>query len=132
MKTKTIPVIAALSATLSLGAVMAAPVMLAPRAAQAQQQKQGNLGQVISGLINVNVQNVAVNIGDITVTDVVDVENVLNNNQITALNNVLNNNGVANGNAVILTALLRDVDLITENQVVVGVLNGQFLVLDLE
>lgn len=93
--------------------------------------RQGTVGTVLSGLINVNVQNVAINIGDITITDVVDVENVLNNNDIRILNNVLNNNRIANANSVILTALLRDVNLLTKSQVVVGVLNGQFLVLNL-
>jgi len=92
--------------------------------AQAQSRQRTNVGQLVSGLINVNVGAVAVNIGDITVADLVDVENVLNNNNIEALNNVLNNSPIASNNSDILTNLLRDANILTDTQVVVGVLSG--------
>ena len=92
--------------------------------AQAQSQQRTNVGQVVSGLINVNVGAVAVNIGDITLEDLVDVSDVLNDNEVRILNNVLNNSPIASNNSQILTNLLRNADIITENQVVVGVLSG--------
>ena len=67
----------------------------------------GNLVNVQVGSINVNA------------VDVIDVSNVLNNNTvtITALNDILNNLTIDN----VLNNLLRDADIITGNQVVVGV-----------
>jgi hypothetical protein len=68
-----------------------------------------------AGLVNVQVGNVNVNL-----VDVVDVSNVLNNNTVTivALNDILNNLSIDN----VLNNLLRDANVITGNQVVVGVL----------
>ncbi len=97
--------------------------------AQAQSQQRTNVGQLVSGLINVNVGAVAVNVGDITLEDLVDVNNVLNNNNIEALNNVLNNNQIASNNSNLLNDLLRDANIITDNQVVVGVLSGGLFVI---
>ncbi len=67
----------------------------------------GNLVNVQVGSINVNA------------VDVIDVSNVLNNNTVTvvALNNILNNLTIDN----VLNNLLRDANIITGNQVVVGV-----------
>lgn len=90
------------------------------------------VGTLLSGLINVNVSDIEVNIGDITVADLVDVENVLNNNQIDILNNAINNNQIASNNQDFLNNLLRDADILTDNQVVVGVLSGgQFVIQNL-
>ncbi len=114
----------AIGATVAFGAVVATPTE-----AGAQSQQRTNVGQLVSGLINVNVGAVAVNIGDVTVSDVVDVQDVLNNNQIDILTNVLNNSPIASNNSDILTNLLRNADLITDNQIVVGVLGGTFFVL---
>ncbi len=97
--------------------------------AQAQSQQRTNVGQLVSGLINVNVGAVAVNIGDITLEDLVDVEDVLNNNNVEILNNVLNNSPILSNNSEILTNLLRDANLITDNEIVVGVLSGGFFVI---
>lgn len=82
-----------------------------------------SVGNLLSGLINVNVSDVEVDVdtGDITV---VNVEDSLNNNKVRVLNNVLNNNEVASRNQDVLNNLLRDADIITDNQVVVGVLSG--------
>ncbi|MDP9356122.1 MAG: hypothetical protein M3R02_12725 [Chloroflexota bacterium] len=109
----------ALVATFVLGAVAVTP-------SDASAQQNANVGQLVSGLINVAVGNVQVNVGDITVQDVIDVENVLNDNEIRILNNVLNNNQVLsnNENIDILTNALRNANILTQNQVVVGVLSG--------
>jgi flagellar basal body-associated protein FliL len=93
-------------------------------AAQAQSNQRTNVGQAVRGLINVNVGAVTVNVGDITLNDLVDVGDVLSNNNVRALNNVLNNSPIASNNSEILTNLLRRANLITDNQVVVGVLSG--------
>ena len=74
-----------------------------------------NAPDVIAAAGNlVNVQ-----IGDITVNavDVVDVTNVLNNNDVRVLNNILNDLTIDD----VLNNLLRDADIIKNNQVVVGV-----------
>ncbi len=110
-----------LFATFALAALMLFAVGTSD--GQAQSQQRTNVGQLVSGLINVNVGAVAVNVGDITLEDLVDVQDVLNNN-IEALNNVLNNSPVASNNSEILTNLLRDADILTDTQVVVGVLSG--------
>src|ERR671921_623080 len=77
--------------------------------AQAQSSQPLNVGQLVAGLINVNVGAVAVNIGDITVADLVDVGDVLSDNRdIRILNNILNNSPILSYNSEILTNLLRD------------------------
>lgn len=87
---------------------------------------QPNVGQLLSGLINVNVSNV-----DVNVVDVVDVSNVLNDNKVDILRNAVQNNPIASNNSNVLNNLLRDANLITDNQIVVGVLGGTFYVTDL-
>ena len=100
--------------------------------AQAQSNQRTNVGQLVSGLINVNIGAVAVNIGDITVADLVDVGDVLSNNrEIDILNNILNNSPILSNNSEILTNLLREADILNDTQVVVGVLSGQFVIQDL-
>lgn len=92
-------------------------------AGTAMAQQRANVGQLVSGLINVNVGAVQADI-DIGDVELINVENVLNDNNVEALNNVLNNNTILSNNSEILTNLLRDADIITDNQVVVGVLSG--------
>lgn len=96
---------------------------------QAQSEQRTNVGQVVRGLVNVNVGAVAVNVGDITLEDLVDVGDVLSDVEITALNNVLNNSPIASNNSEILTNLLRDAKIIEDTQVVVGVLSGGLFVI---
>ncbi len=103
--------------------------MMLAGSAMAQSQQRTGIGQLVSGLINVNVGAVAVNIGDITLEDLVDVNNVLNNNNVEALNNVLNRSPILSNNSRILTGLLRGANIITGNQVVVGVLSGGLFVI---
>ena len=94
------------------------------------EQVTGGLTTLQEALIaaNVVVQNVTVQqlveIGDITVTDVVDVKDVLNNAEIKLLNNVLNDLTIDN----VLNNLLRDADILNNNQVVVGILSGALVV----
>ncbi|CAA9268689.1 MAG: hypothetical protein AVDCRST_MAG56-2926 [uncultured Cytophagales bacterium] len=114
-----------LFATFALAALM----LFAVGTNDAQAQQRTNVGQLVSGLINVNVGAVAVNIGDITLEDLVDVDNVLNNNNVEVLNNVLNNSPIASNNSEILTNLLRDADILNDAQVVVGVLSGGIFVI---
>lgn len=97
--------------------------------ANAQSTQGTNVGQLVSGLINVNIGAVAVNIGDITLEDLVDVNNVLNNNEVDILNNVLNNSPILSNNSDILTNLLREANILTGTQVVVGVLSGGLFVI---
>lgn len=89
------------------------------------QAQQTNVGQALSGLINVSVGSIEV--GDITV---VDADNVLNNNEVRILNNVLNNSPIASNNSEILTNLLRDSNVISDNETVVGVLSGGLVLVD--
>jgi hypothetical protein len=96
-----------------------AGLALTPDKAQAQQL---NVGQLLSGLVNVNVSNV-----DVDVVDVVDVSNVLNNNQVDILRNAIQHNPIASNNQNVLNNLLRDADIIDDVTVVVGVLSGQRL-----
>jgi hypothetical protein len=67
-------------------------------------------------LVNVQVGNI-----DINVVDVVDVSNVLNQNDVTVIANILN--GITIDDT--LNNLFRDAEIITGNQIVVGVLSDQ-------
>lgn len=107
-------------------------VTFASVSVHAQSNQGTNVGQLVSGLINVNIGAVAVNIGDITLEDLVDVQDVLNNNEVRILNNVLNNSPILSNNSQILTNLLRGANLLTDTQVVVGVLSsGLFAIQDI-
>ena len=98
---------------------------LAPTAAEAQSKgKQNTIGQLVSGLINVNVQNVVLK--DVVV---VDVNDVLNDNEVEILNNVLNNSPILSYNSEILTNVLQNADIIDDTQVVVGVLSSGLFVI---
>jgi hypothetical protein len=89
------------------------------------QAQTGNVGQFVSGLINVNIGAI-----NVTAVDLVDVGDVLSNNRdIRILDNILNNSPILSNNSNILNNLLRDANLITDNQIVVGVLSGGQLVI---
>lgn len=98
----------------------------------AQAQQRANVGQALAGLINVNIGAVQ---ADVEVDNVlnnftlVNVEDVLNDANIEILNNSLNNNEVASRNRDFLNDLLRNADIITDNQVVVGVLSGGIILI---
>lgn len=83
------------------------------------------LGQVTTqgGLINLG--NVSVAVSNVTVQDLVTVQSVLNNANIEVLNNALNNNEVLKNISVTLTNLLRNAQILNQNQVIVGVLSDQ-------
>jgi hypothetical protein len=112
-------------------AILGTFVFATAAAAAPPTSRQVSVGGLKQGLVNVDVTNVAVNIGDITFMDVVDVNNVLNNNQVEVLKNFLNRSPIASNNSNILNDLLRGANLITDNQIVVGVLGGTFFVTDL-
>jgi hypothetical protein len=114
-----------------LTAMLASFAFVTAAGAAPPTSRQATLGTLLSGLITANVQNIAVNVGDITLTDVVDVSNVLNNNQVEILKNVLNNSPIASNNSNFLNDLLRGANLINDNQIVVGVLGGTFFVTNL-
>jgi hypothetical protein len=98
--------------TLLIAIAMVATMSFTTKSAQAQITTDDVLNAA-AGLVNVQVGNVNVNL-----VDVVDVSNVLNNNTVTivALNDILNNLTIDN----VLNNLLRDANIITGNQVVVG------------
>ncbi len=75
-----------------------------------------NLVNIQVGDVNVQAQNI---LNNLTITDVIDVTNVLNGNDVRVLNNILNKNTVTLDN--VLNNLLRNAELIKNNQVVVGV-----------
>jgi len=116
------------------------------------------VGQLANGLLNVQVGIGNINIGDITVLqdlidigaididrvinditlndvdlvdiDTINVTNVLNNNQIRALSNILNRSPILSNNQDFLNNLLREANVITDNQTVVGILNGVLVIAD--
>lgn len=101
-----------------------------------QAQQRANVGQALSGLINVNIGAIQVDVELDNVLNnftLVNVEDVLNDANIEILNNALNNNEIASRNQDFLNNLLRDAEIITDNQIVVGVLSGgQLLIQDLQ
>ena len=106
------------TAVLTLAALGA--LALAPGQAEA---KPG-IGQLLKGLVNVNVSDI-----DVTVVDVVDITDSLNDNQIEVLSRLIENSEVASDNQNFLNDLLRNADIIDDTQVVVGVLGGAIAVL---
>jgi len=97
--------------TLLIALSMVLAMSFTTKSAQAQ-ITSGDVLNAAAGLVNVQVGDVNIN-----AVDVVDVTNVLNNNTVTALNNILNNLTIDN----VLNNLLRNADIIKNNQVVVGV-----------
>jgi len=75
--------------------------------------------QAFMGLVNVNVSNVSLNI-----YKVIDVHNVLNNSQVEILTQKIQNSPGAQAKQEILNNLLREAEVIKDNQVVVGVLSS--------
>lgn len=96
-------------------------------AISANAQQDAKVGQLVSGLITVNVGAIQADI-DVGDVNIVNVENVLNQNDIDILNNALNRNEILSRNSNILNNLLRNADIITNNQVVVGILGGTQIV----
>ena len=115
-----------------IAAAMVFAVSVIGTNANAQSNQPLNVGQLVRGLVNVNIGAVAVNIGDITLADLVDVGDVLSDNRdVEILNNILNNSPILSNNSEVLTNLLRDADILTDTQVVVGVLStGLFVIQD--
>jgi len=106
---------------LAIPALVVGATAFTPDRAAAQQV---NLGRLLSGLVNVDVSNI-----NVELVDVVDVNNVLNNNQVDILRNAIQHNPIASNNQDVLNNLLREADIIDDVTVVVGVLSGTIFVL---
>ena len=119
--------------TLIVAAMLFVLSFVVGNTAQAQSEQPLNVGQMVRGLVNVNIGAVAANIGDITVADLVDVGDVLSDNRdVDILSNILNNSPILSNNSDVVTNLLRDADILTDTQVIVGVLStGLFVVQDI-
>lgn len=78
---------------------------------------------VQNGLINVG--NLSVNVSQVTIQDLINVQNVLNNADIRILTNALNNNEVLKNITVDLTNVLRNAKILNQNQIIVGILSDQ-------
>ncbi len=109
-------------------------VALAQQNPPVQQTEQATVGNLIAALNNITVQvNNLQALNDLTVEDVrvVNVEDVLNNNNVNALNNALNNNNVEilnlrnvlNNNEVIKNALNNN-NVAINDVVAIDVLSG--------
>ena len=110
---------------LLMAVAMFVTVAFTPNSAQAQTPVE-DVNVIIGNLVAVNIQDVKLDIttGDITV---VNVENVLNNADIQILKDFVVTVDIDN----VLNNLLRSADIISNNQIVVGVLsNGTFLLLN--
>lgn len=94
-------------------------VSFTTNSAQAQINNAPDIIAAAGNLVNVQIGEINVN-----AVDVVDVTNVLNGNDVDILNDILNDLTIDN----VLNNLLRDADIIKNNQVVVGILNGVLLV----
>jgi hypothetical protein len=81
---------------------------VSPVSVQAQSNQETKVKQLVAGLVNVDVGAVAVNIGNITVEDLVNVNDVLNNAHISVLDKAINNSPIADHNSDILTNLFRE------------------------
>jgi len=110
-----------LAASLSTGFTLA-PVFTPPSAAQGPSTRQVSVGTLLAGLINVNVTNVSL-------TDVVDVTDVLNDLQIDILRNAIINIPIASHNQIVLSDVVSDV--LHQAVIVVGVLGGTVFYLPL-
>lgn len=87
-------------------------ILFATNSVKAQITGAPDVIAAAGNLVNVQVGDINVN-----AVDVVDVTNVLNNNDVRVLNNILNDLTIDN----VLNNLLRDAEIIKNNQVVVGV-----------
>lgn len=109
-----------------------ASVAFAGTTVQAQTKKTNTAQELVQSLETTTTQNGLINVGgvsvpvsNVTVQDLVNVQNVLNNAEINVLNNALNNNEVAKNVSVDLSNLLREAKLLNKNQIIVGVLSDQ-------
>jgi hypothetical protein len=118
--------------TLSFGMLFFMLALLFGGSAFAQSKKTNTAQDLTQALETTTTQNGLINVGgvsvpisNVTVQDVVTVQNLLNNAEIDILNNSLNNNEVLKNVTVDLTNVLRDAKILNKNQVIVGVLSDQ-------
>lgn len=114
--------------TILMSLLLVSTMSLLGNRAAAQQNKTMSAQDLVKTLSTVTTQNGLINVGgvnvdvsNVTVQDLVTVQRVLNNAEITALNNLLNNNQVS----VDLSSLLRRANVLNKNQIIVGVLSDQ-------
>jgi hypothetical protein len=123
-----------LAAGLTAGAMMLSLTGPALAQTQGNQVGQATFGNLIAALNNINPEiNNLEALNDLTITEarVVNVENVLNGNNVRALNNSLNRNGVdiielrnvVNNNEIIKNAL-NNFDVAISDVVAIDVLSG--------
>lgn len=109
--------------TLMIAIAMVATMSFTTNSAKAQITSASDVIAAANNLVNIQVGDVNVQaqniLNNLTITDVIDVTNVLNGNDVRVLNNILNKNTVTLDN--VLNNLLRNAELIKNNQVVVGV-----------
>ena len=116
--------------------VMAPSVSHAQKTEKKEKKTKTTVDQALAGLINVAVGSVTV--GDITLVTlngitlenlvIVDVQDVLNDNKIDILRNAIQDITITIDDT--LNNLLRDANIITDNQIVVGVLSGGIILVD--
>ncbi len=94
--------------------------------------QNANVGQLVRGLINVNIGAVQADVDvDNVLNDftLVNVEDVLNDNNVEILNNVLNNSPILNENNIVIRDLVEvnnnDIDAL----IAIGILDGGDLIL---
>lgn len=83
-----------------------------------------SVGTILTGLVNVNAQNINVN-----VYKVIDIHNVLNNSQVEILTQKIQNSPGAKASQNVLTNLFRGAHVLNGNQVILGLLSQQHLAL---
>jgi hypothetical protein len=118
--------------TMIMAVAFIAALATGVQSVSAQQKKTTTAQDLTQNLTNTTTQNGLINVGgvsvpisNVTVQDLVTVQNVLNNAEIDILNNSLNNNEVLKNVTVNLNNLLRDAKILNKNQVIVGVLSDQ-------
>jgi len=136
-RTFTLPALA-LGAALSLGACaqdgVTAPTSAPNAPSLAQSGAQTTFGNLIAALNNIAVNIDELNaLNDLTIGDitVVNVEQVLNGNNVEALNNALNNNNIeilnlreVLSNNVVILEVLRNADIQITDVIAIDVLSG--------
>ena len=119
---------------MSLASLMLALALVFGGSNVAKAQTSSDVVNTGVSLLNlVVVTGDVVTIGDVNVdisdnnVEILNITNSLNNNDIAILNDILNNLTIDN----VLNNLLREADIISNNQIVVGILSdGTFLILD--
>lgn len=109
---------------------LVATLVFLPMIATAQNQSQPSKSDArsfLAGLVNVNLQDVKV---QVQASDVIDIQDSLNNVQVAAVVQALTNNTRANQNANSLTGALREKGLLTKDEQIIGSKDGKYFKVD--